>query len=224
MIHLRMTVASVGMTTISNVPLGKPIERSGNTVTLSVFPKGRDYLELITGEILCNPENVQFRDKKNKIDAAMLSINRAFGEEAYRYSALRYIPEVRDFAAASLYFHVFIPPAEFDDLMMNVRSGLIPASVDVELERDLMDQKPALDPGWEPDGSHLVWNNDTEQAKKGLPITSIKLGYLLSKNSDEVPQRAETTNNLLSAIRRDLQRFGWIFIGAAAVLMYLTRH
>ena len=104
------------------------------------------------------------------------------------------------------------------------RSGLIPASVDVELERDFFDQKPVLDFGWEPDGSHLVWNNDTEQAKKGLPITSIKLGYLLSKNSDEVPQRAETTNNLLSAIRRDLQRFGWIFIGAAAVLMYLTRH
>lgn len=105
------------------------------------------------------------------------------------------------------------------------RSGLIPASVDVELERDFFDQKPVLDFGWEPDGSHLVWNNDTEQAKKDLPIKSIKLGYqLLSKNSDEARQRAETTNNLLSAIRRDLQRFGWIFIVVVAAMIYLMRH
>jgi hypothetical protein len=221
MTSLGMTVASVGMTTISNIPHTEPAEPSGTTVTMNALPEDRDYLELKTGEIFCNPRYSKLRGEEKMISATV-SISRAGHDEDYPYSKLRYFPEVQTddgFHDSSLHFRAYLPPTDFDDLITNLRNGLAPASVSVRLKYDMWDKASPLVFGWEPDGSHLIWNNDTAEARKaGLEITSVKFGYGLLpasgqiKAPEQAPEQTETITNLLSAIRRDMRTFAVFFV------------
>jgi hypothetical protein len=247
MTGLTLTVSSIAMTMTSSIPDHRSNQRSGHSISIGLYPEDRTYLELKTGEVFCNPSYSKLRAKNGNTISATLSINEALADADYEYSKLRYFGETRsddDFSPSSLHFQCFLPPKEFGDVLTNIRNGLLPSTVRIELEHEYLNKESPLTFGWEPDGSGLKWDNNNASARKnGINIEGITLQYELvkptyddetgelkaseqSSPTDVFNSRMKEVKDQLTVVRRDVLTFGRILIGGAVViaLMLFARH
>jgi hypothetical protein len=69
----------------------------------------------------------------------------------------------------------FIAPTAFRELIDNIRNGLLPETISIELS-----EKAPLEYAWEPDGSGMIWHNKGKENKR-VPIESITFQYAVVK-------------------------------------------
>jgi len=175
---MNLTVISLSMRMDSTVRHtdGSP-KRSGHSIVMDVQPQDRNYLELETGEIFCNPNYLQSHGKDRKPISATLFISKAITEKDYEESCMDYYDEYRsnsDYIPSSIYFYCLLPPQEFDDLLADIRSGHIPLSVQITLDDKGSDG--ALRYVLGSDGKK--WNNnDKATGKRRIGIDDLRLSY-----------------------------------------------
>ena len=129
MAHLRLSVASIDITTAWALSRedGRPYRH--DTLRLGVHPEQRDYLRLKTGEIFCHPSNADFPSADPSRIAASLVIEQAGFDHDGADNKLRYLSETaRDGNShrSAIEFRWCLPTADFQELLINIRSGLVP--------------------------------------------------------------------------------------------------
>jgi len=236
---ISMGVSSITMTSKPPIPTGEIThERFGYTLIAELFPQDRNFhLKLKTGEVFCHPNEPQ--NEADKRIFATLSIHSASDERDFAYNRMLYLDELAtetSYHPSLIFFRCFLPPKEFIDLLTNIRSGLLPSTVDVAIEDNAQEERSALSFGWEPDGSGMHWANDTPASRKtGIKIQTVTLGFNLLKATHDpetgklqipeyttpvgqIKSQTEEIIRLLTTFRSDLRFFGrWIGIAIAVI-------
>jgi hypothetical protein len=201
-----------------------------------VHPLEHDYLELETGEIFAREDYARVHLSRMQLISASLLITEAHTEEEISYSRMAYLEgSKRDDGEGydpSISFHLFLPPAHFQQLMTNARSGLLPSSITLTLPYDFHSKENPLKMGWEPDGSGTKWNNRGEEDRK-ISIEGATLSYdLLTVQRDTetgevaqprpVSEIGEAINDELHSIQRLIAKAGQAVIWIGGVLVLLA--
>jgi hypothetical protein len=101
-----------------------------------VYPDERDYLDLETGEVFENPRYAKSRKHLDKLISGQLSVVEASSEADFKYNEMSYLGEVKgeDYhSPTSIYFPFFLHPRPFHNLLTNIRNGLLPTTVQINL-------------------------------------------------------------------------------------------
>ena len=83
----------------------------------------------------------------------------------------------------SIHFEVSTPASDYSLLLNNIRGGMTPSSVTVELRYNLYDKGSPLKYGHAPDGSEIIWQNALEQNRR-VDVESIEFQYRLIGDAD----------------------------------------
>jgi hypothetical protein len=162
-----------------------------------------------------------------------MSIHAASDDSYYKDNRMRYIAEIDDdqYIPSSIYFSVFVPPAAFSVLAQNIRSGLIPVTATIKLVDDQSfftsgtapKKMAAIEFGWEPDGSGLIWHN-REKENLTIPIESVRFEYAVAK-----PRHDEKIDRPLCHAPEDraneqiaLKYLRWIATGVIALAIMIA--
>jgi len=144
-----------------------------------------DSLELETGEFFSRA----YRDtEKTKITMSMsvMRISDEFSAEQ-QASAIYYSSGVQgDFGIdAYLSVHQYLKSKDYDDLLLNLKNGLIPATISIDSGFHPFEEGEAIGYGPAPDGSQVVWKNKDKENQR-VELESIDFSYrLLSQQKDE---------------------------------------
>jgi hypothetical protein len=113
-----------------------------------------------------------------------------------------------------------LPQQDFEQILHNARAGLLPSSVEVELEHPIRDAEFPLKFSWEPDGSGLIWDNRSANGKRqGLKIEGVTLHYALSDGGKHsLKQNADVTQVPDTTVKKSI--FGPI-VGAVALIIFI---
>jgi hypothetical protein len=243
MTTMAMTVSSITLTSKPTVPTREITrERFGYTLIIELFPKDPEfYLKLNTSEVFCNPNQSKKVDDEERISAT-LSIRQASDDKDFFNNRMLYLDEVEtetSYHPSLILFRYFLPAREFGELLTNIRSGLAPSTVEVDLDHDVRDKNSPFTFGSEANGSSLIWANDNAASKKsGIKIHAVSFSFDLLKTTNEhetehLPQRDSVTEDtaviqLLNNVRNELRFYGrWIgtaiTIIAALILIFVWR-
>jgi hypothetical protein len=133
---------------------------------------------------------------------------------------LRYLSETgRDRAShpSAIEFHWCLPSVEFQDLLSNVRSGLIPTKASIALQHEIVDGGTSLRFNLEADGSGIKWDNDNAAARKlGINIEHVTLQFRLL---NDVGGSDTKTIDLRNEMRDQLTRIGGEIRKIGAILI-----
>jgi hypothetical protein len=125
-----------------------------------------------------NPNFATFHKDRNSI-SGRFSIFPASTDKDYDKSAMGYIEALEEDPSSAVFegypaevnFTYFLPPNVFADVLANIRSGITPSSITIELEppdeSDVDFEARVLKYSWEPDGSGRIWNNEKSNIKIG---------------------------------------------------------
>jgi hypothetical protein len=178
MMFIRLKVQTLRVTDALNTEGGKRNRRMSVLIEASYdFDSG--YIQLDTGEVFTNRDRMRIMHKGAELIGFSLTILPAKNDEELGNSRLKYHKrqESADEHLDSLiHAACFITPDLYYALLTNLRSGMHPSHVSIELEsiiRQDRDTAP-LEFGWEPDGSGLIWHN--ERANR-LPIFGVEFLY-----------------------------------------------
>ena len=216
-------------------------------VSFELLPTNeRNHLDLDTGEVFQDYGYARLRKKEEKLISATITIREIPDDSYYQHNAMHYVSEIEgdDFShPSSIIFDVFIAPSAFRELIDNIRNGLLPETITVELLRDpslffstsaSSEKKPILEYGWEPDGSGLIWHNEERENQKIL-IESIKFDHpvvkprydkqmdrLLPIQSDAPTERMSEQIAPIQTILADLLKYlRWATIGIIALAIMI---
>lgn len=226
MAHLRLSVASIDITTAWALSRedGRPYRH--DTLRLGVHPEQRDYLRLKTGEIFCHPSNADFPSADPSRIAASLVIEQAGLDHDGADNKLRYLSETaRDGNShrSAIEFRWCLPTADFQELLINIRSGLVPTKAGIALQQEIVEGGTSLRFNLEADGSGIKWDNDNAAARKlGLNIEQVSLQFRprdgLGDSAKAIGLSTEIRDQL-TRIGGDIRRIGVILIGGIAALV-----
>jgi hypothetical protein len=205
MTFMTMDVTSVSMTL--EPQFSEANGRRGHSMYMGVHPQDHAYLELKTGQIFCNPRYANLRGRKGKHEmiSASLSIRPALSDEDYRRNTMRYFPEAGsdfEYQPSTIYFQCYLPPDDFQNILTNLRSGLVPSAVTVDLN-DIYDQGSILQFGREPDGSGMKWNNDkAASGQREVKIEGLTINYDLfeSHGDDDAQTMTRRDRSVIEAV------------------------
>jgi hypothetical protein len=233
MMFLRMTVSSLSVDMASIIHRNEQSSpRSGHTISMEVYPSDRDYIELKTGEVFCDPRYLKFRGKDRESISATLSILPASSDEDHAYSRMIYHKAVGndlEYHPSSIHFSCFLSPGDFADILSDIRNGIAPSSVTVEVDEKVADAASALTFGWEPDGSGMKWNNDkAASGKLAIKIDRISLTSPKLASNVEVLKQTKELKSALGLIRDDVRYYGQVVsiavIAIAVMILYWLLH
>lgn len=154
------------------------------SIVCSVEPAENEYLALETGEIFQALGYARLRGNEDKLIAATLNIH-GFADPGEHESALRYWKATgTDWEAepSGISFQFCVPISDFESLLGNLRAGIHPKSVGVELDDGALGENSKLSYGWEPDGSGMKWNNLDDSSI--IPIRRISLKYQIQARTE----------------------------------------
>ena len=220
-------------------------EKAGtaHTVHFTLHLAGQDRLTLETGEVLQNPAYGAVRGNKQKeIDAQMNVRPASEGRDLSHTNRMGYFEGVTNDdggAPPSIHFDVTIPASDYSLLLNNIRGGINPASVTVELRHDLFGKGSPLDYDYAPDGSRMLWRNATKE-NRFVAVEGIDFQYRLIGADDDddavaAPATAKASIDAASAAivgkLADLEKaFEWgrtiivtVIVVACAVLYFALR-
>jgi hypothetical protein len=228
---LRLSVSSIDLTTAWAMSREDGQPRSRHTLRLDVYPEERDYLQLKTGETFCNPSNANFVDRSRI--AASLVIEQADFDHDSADNKLRYLSEpARDGNSprSAIEFHWCLPTAQFQELLGNIRSGLIPTKASIALQREVIEGGTSLRFNLEADGCGIKWDNDNAAARKlGISIEQVTLQFGSLDVSVDTTKAIDLSNEMRDQLIRvggEIRRIGIILICgiAALVIAAMIRH
>jgi len=231
---LRLSVSSIDMTTAWALSRDDGQPRSRDTLRLGVTPEDRDYLQLKTGEIFCNPSDADFSNADRPRIAASLVIEQAGSDHDGADNKLRYLSDAgRDRIShqAAIEFHWCLPTSEFQGLLSNIRSGLIPTKASIALQHEIVEGGTSLRFNLEADGRGIRWDNDNAAARKlGIAIEQVTLQFRsrdgLVENDHKAIDLSTEVSNQLTRVGSEIRRLGAILICglAALAIAILIRH
>lgn len=175
---IRLKVQTLRVSDAFNAMGGKRTRGMSVSIEASYdFDSG--YLQLDTGEVFTNPDRWRLTHKGAPLIEFSLMLLPAQNDEEISDSRINYHKGQEDadghldsFIAAAC----FIPPDQYGALLTNLRSGMYPSHVSIELQSIISqdrDKRP-LEFGWEPDGSGLIWHNGRIDR---LPIYGVEFLY-----------------------------------------------
>jgi hypothetical protein len=157
-------------------------------IVCSVHPRGRDHLDLETGEIFQNPQYAKLRKQQDEIIFAQFNIHVRKGEgrkdeeTENNWNRITYFGGVKsrhdpeNDSDPLIHFQYALPQNEFAELRNHILAGQIPKRVSVQCEG------PAFSFGWEPDGSGQQWKN---LANRHVHISEIRFDFSYSGEESE---------------------------------------
>jgi hypothetical protein len=203
---IRTRPASASISLEARAPSADRPAAITETVSFRLLPTNeRDHLDLDTGEVFQDYSYARIRKNHEKLISASLTIRVLPDESYYKHNAMHYMAAVEgdEFSrSATIMFDAFLAPAAFREVADKTRDGLLPETITFELMSDLSfifrtrdepEKKRALEYGWEPDGSGVIWHNKEDENKR-LAIDSIRFDYAIMK-----PRYDEQLNVLLPA-------------------------
>lgn len=136
---------------------------------IEVTMQEHEKLSLQTGELFANPAFLLAEGDCNTLIDASLTVfpddSGATSGSYLRYYGPRKSGSINN---AMLSLTLSLPRSSFDRLKASIQSRIMPKSLSVEFGSD------AFDFSWEPDGSHIKWNNSSN---KKLPITGVQFNF-----------------------------------------------
>lgn len=160
--------------------------RDGSSFSFSLEMSGQDQLELKTGEVFESPRLLKIRGNSSRAISATLGIIPTSADEDFRANEMRYFEkyESEDFShPASIHFTVFIHDREMQQVVANIRAGMLPTAITVHLLHKLFDGESPISYGWAPDGSMKVWNN-ADKNNHAVAIRGIEFSFDIMKDRD----------------------------------------
>jgi hypothetical protein len=237
---LKLIPSGLGMS--SRTTFGEKAE-TAHTLHFTLHLAGQDRLTLETGEVLQNPAYGAVRGNKQKeIDAQMNVRPASEGRDLSHTNRMGYFEGVTNDdggAPPSIHFDVTIPASDYSLLLNNIRGGINPVSVTVELRHDLFGKGSPLDYDFAPDGSMMVWRNATQQ-NRFVAVESIDFQYRLigadhdgavANTTKPSTPKIDATSVAIAATLADLERaftktktlIVTVIIVACAVLYFALR-
>jgi hypothetical protein len=194
---IRTRLASVGMSLEARNPTKDHPDTMRENLSFGLLPgDGRDHLDLDTGEVFQDYNYARLHKNEKKLIGASISIRPLLDDSYYKDNVMSYISKYNSDVTShpsQIHFMAFIDPTAFRELADNIKRGLFPETITIGFEDrtqyfTIVDQdgtrqkqpKQALEFGWEPDGSGMIWHN-TEQENRKVPITSVRFEYAVFK-------------------------------------------
>jgi hypothetical protein len=183
---------------------------------------GHDHLALDTGEVFA-----RLHKKGQELIRVSIMIMAISSDTDTQYNYILYMDETgRDdfYSPSSILGSVFIQPKAFRDLVENVKNGLHPETITIELPsppfftiKGAQKKQPPLEYGSAPDGSRIIWHNKEKENRK-IPIQNIRFDYAVaiqSTTSDRISEQIDLIQNSLADILKYLR---WTTIGIVALV------
>jgi hypothetical protein len=158
---------------------GETDGRDGSSLAFNVEMSGQDQLELKTGEFFENSRFQKIRGNSNKAISATLGVIPTNSAEDFCANEMRYFEpfEGGDVShPSSIHFTVFIYDREMQQIVANIRAGILPMSITIDLRHELFNESSPISYGWAPDGSMKVWKN-TDKTNHAVAIKSIAFDF-----------------------------------------------
>jgi len=191
---LSLKPTSIGLRISANIPNDRAAFAGGQQLTLAVHLEGRDHLDLETGEVFQNPAYAKIRSSKEAL-VGSFSIAQAREPEDFGFNQMRYIEGVKTDdgdIGPQIHFRLYLPSDDFQQLIANARSGLLPSSISIDLAHNIFDRSSPVEYGWEPDGSGKKWNNRASENRsikiEGATFTFELLRHLGDRSPEEIAQ------------------------------------
>jgi hypothetical protein len=159
---------------------------TAHTLFFTLHLAGRDSLKLETGEVFQNPRYASVRGNERNEISAHLNVRPASDGHNPSHNEMRYFKGVTgdDGSPPSIHFEVSTPASDYSLLLNNVRGGVMPSSVTVELRHNLRDKGSPLEYDYAPDGSMMIWRNAMAQNRR-VDVESIEFHYRLIGDPDD---------------------------------------
>jgi hypothetical protein len=235
---IRTRPSAAGVSLEARVPTKDRPVPTQETVSFELLPTAdRDHLDLDTGEVFQDYIYAKLHKKEKNLIGASMMIRPILDESYYKQNAMQYFSEQTGddfYNPASIHFTMFIEPTAFRELADNIRSGLYPETITIELADSARvstdpKQKPPIEFGWEPDGSGVIWHN-TEKENRKIAIESVRFDYALIKaRHDEkqvVSAPADRINEQIAVIQTSLVQMlkyaRWITMGVVALAIMIA--
>jgi hypothetical protein len=216
---IRTRPSTVGISLEARVP-SEDFPATQETVSFELTPtEERDHLDLDTGEVFQNYSYARIHKNEKKLIGANITVRPILDDSDYQYNAMQYFSEQTgvDFhSPASIHFSVFIEPTVFRELAGNIRGGLYPEAITIELPTR---PKTAIEFGREPDGSGMIWHN-TEKENRRIAIKSIRFDYAVVKARYDEKQVDRPLPMQFNAADRINERIALIQTNLAEMLKY----
>ena len=218
---MRLDICSVILST--HIDLTDSERESSNrrpTISFDVFPNDRDYIELETGEVFCNPQ-WKFKHKDKDFIDCQVSL---YVSSEQRDPQMFYWAgggSIDDDTHHDSRLSIVIPllPSELDFILKNIQSGIFPETMSTEWETNFFtingkEPNNIIKFGWEPDGSHQIWNNAKKEDQKiklswvGFSYSPLPAKRNAENNSVEIPEAhtyPEMIRSELSLLRKSIE-------------------
>lgn len=233
---IRTRPASASISLEARAPTSDRPVPTQEFVSFQLLPTDeRHHLDLDTGEVFQDYSYARLHKNEGKLISASITIRALPDDSYYQRNAMHYMAEIGGddfFRPSTIIFDVFVTPETFKKLSDNVRNGLLPETITIELFRTTSGnpKKPLLELGWEPDGSGVIWHNRETESQQ-IQIESVNFDYaVLKPRYDEQTDRllpiqsdapAERTSEQIAAIQTtlaDLLKYlRWATIGIIAL-------
>lgn len=181
---LRMIPTGLGMTT--RTTFGDQTE-TAHSLNFRLHLAGQDSLKLETDEVFQNPRYATVRGNKQNEIFANLNVRPASDErDPSHTNNMRYIAGSKgddDYSPPFIHFEVSAPASDYRVLINNVRGGIFPSLVTVELRHDIRDKGSPVEYDFAPDGSMMIWRNAVQQNRR-VDVESIEFHYRLVGAND----------------------------------------
>jgi hypothetical protein len=226
---IRTRPSSAAVSLEARVPTKDRPVSTEEIVSFELVPtEERDHLDLDTGEVFQDYNYARLHKKEEKLISARITIRPLPDETCYQYNTMKYFSaETGDenHLPSSIHFSVFIEPTAFCELASNVKGGLYPKAITINLAYPLFftnttkGEKRVIEFGWEPDGSGKIWHN-IEKESRAIPIESVTFNYVQSTApADRVTEQSAL---IQASLGQMLQYARWITFGIAAIAVMIA--
>ena len=210
---------------------------AGHTLYFTVHLTGRDSLKLETGEVWQN-HTARRGDQQDTIDANLSLHPVTEGRDPSHTNVMTYHAAVttdEHHAPSSIHFDVSIPASDYSLLLNNIRGGLTPSLLTVELRHSIWDKGSPVD--YDDNGSGMLWRNAKNRhvALDGITIDYRLIGAghdgAVANTAKPSTPKIDAASVAIAATMADLERaftktktlIVTVIIVACAVLYFALR-
>jgi hypothetical protein len=174
------------------------------TIVMGVYPAENSGIQLATGEYFCHPREHEMFFKDGHMISTTVRIMAAKTDKDYAVQAIGYWAGGADYGS-TLDILCTLPPKEFDDAKLNLRSGFKISHVELRLKEGMDDKLPVQAKSL----LHFHWNNDENKGgRKFVSIQTTRIVFELFKDQDTVEAVVEALKAHTKSVEKQLRSFG----------------
>ena len=209
---------------------------SSQGLYFDVHPVEGEHFDLETGEVFKAPGGVLRRERDEaKPISGQLAVYEASSANEITRNAMTYFGErdrIDDPTPSSIYFRYALPSRDFQTLLANIRSNMLPTTVNITLDVNITGDNAPVKYGWEPDGSGMEWSNKAEHHRH-VKLSGLGFHYDIltgdELKNEETGERVHPVvaelRSMVDKINSSVHQFYWtiiIIIVIFAVISWLT--